>query len=159
MKYKVGDKVRVRKDLVENQRYGGGLFYNENDRMGKVVTISEVLDRGAYHIEEKGDNYVHWTDEMFEPITKTIRDVEVGDLLKKKSFIDKVRVLGVIGEMCAISYVGDHNKYSRWSTFRALEANWTVVQPEPEDDGIVEMTVGEAEKKLKIDAGKLRIKD
>ena len=48
MKYKVGDKVRVRKDLKVSKEYDGMIF---NDVMsqhcGETVTINEVFSRGS----------------------------------------------------------------------------------------------------------------
>lgn len=44
MKYKVGDKVRVRSDLKENTRYGEQIFSPDMRRfLGKIVEISEIL--------------------------------------------------------------------------------------------------------------------
>lgn len=64
MKYKVGDKVRVRKDLKVSKEYDGMIF---NDVMsqhcGETVTINEVFSRGYYRIVEYG---CCWTDGMFE---------------------------------------------------------------------------------------------
>lgn len=72
MKYKVGDRVRVRRDLKALKHY-----YSEDKKTcdvavgemlkmrGKIVTISEVLDIGKYKIKEFGWS---WTDEMFEDI-------------------------------------------------------------------------------------------
>lgn len=73
MKYKVGDKVRVRKDLcagdgkvyhMEGGRYGDTFVSAMAHLVGKVVTI-RAADK-MYAIEEFGYN---WTDEMFEPVT------------------------------------------------------------------------------------------
>lgn len=61
MKYKVGDKVRVREDLNINEKYG---FLYAIDEMikEKIVTIAYVYD-GYYGIKE---DVFMWTDEMFE---------------------------------------------------------------------------------------------
>ena len=64
MKFKVGDKVRVRKGLINGCYYGNYRFVSgmENHR-GKIVTIKSVESDGLYQILE--DVY-YWTDEMFE---------------------------------------------------------------------------------------------
>ena len=65
MKYKVGDKVRVREDLNINERYG--LLYATDEMIKKkTVTIAYVYD-GYYGIEE--DAFI-WTDEMFEGLVE-----------------------------------------------------------------------------------------
>lgn len=67
MKYKVGDKVRVRSDLEENTRYGGKIFVRGMAvYRGKNVEISKVHD-DAYCIKES-DREWFWTDKMFEPV-------------------------------------------------------------------------------------------
>ena len=65
MKYKVGDRVRVRKDLIVNEVYGNDCFViGMKGMLGKTVTIDSV-NEGAekYRIKECG---FHWTEEMFE---------------------------------------------------------------------------------------------
>ena len=65
MKYKVGDKVRVRKDLVIDSCYGREDFVGEmKSFIGKVVTISKVIDEEYMILEDNGD--YAWTEEMFE---------------------------------------------------------------------------------------------
>lgn len=65
MKYKVGDRVRVRSDLKACEQYGANIATNSMERLaGKIVTISRV---GYAHYLVEGMNY-NWTDEMFEPV-------------------------------------------------------------------------------------------
>ena len=65
MKYKVGDKVKVRSDLRVGKSYGEHAFVHDMFKFrGKIVTIESVWKQG-YRIEE--DTY-WWTDEMLEPV-------------------------------------------------------------------------------------------
>ncbi len=67
MKYKVGDRVRVRRDLEENKTYGGWDALEDMVKMrGEIVTIKRVRS-SAYELEEKG---LMWTDEMFEGLVE-----------------------------------------------------------------------------------------
>lgn len=67
MKYKVGDKVRVREDLVKRRLYGGEIAVSDMVNMRRMtVTIGDVDERG-YGIEEDPYGYT-WTDEMLEPV-------------------------------------------------------------------------------------------
>ena len=65
MKYKVGDKVRVRKDLVPGNYYDGVCYVDYmNGFKGKECIITN-MDSISYQI----DNFdLWWTDGMFEPI-------------------------------------------------------------------------------------------
>ena len=63
MKYKIGDKVRVRKDLVVGNCYGRVCYVEYMDGFkGKECVITD-MDGIAYQI---GDFW--WTDEMLEPV-------------------------------------------------------------------------------------------
>ena len=65
MKYKVGDVVRVRKDLCWGSEYNDWMVVNSMlEYRGMTVTITEI-DFDHYHIKEVG--HCAWTDEMFEP--------------------------------------------------------------------------------------------
>lgn len=65
MKYKVGDKVRVRRDLKTSVPYGGLCAIGEMLKK-KTVTITSVHDR-YYEVEEDGRM---WTDEMLEGLVE-----------------------------------------------------------------------------------------
>jgi hypothetical protein len=72
MKYKVGDKVRVRSDLEESETYGCQSFVKQMEKYkGKLVTISEEHQGFCYIEEDKDDNWC-WTDEMFEPVEEEL---------------------------------------------------------------------------------------
>jgi hypothetical protein len=66
-KYEIGDKIKVRKDLVVGQEYGEDSFEQDMDYFkGRVVTIvdkSKVML--AYRVGEDGEVW-NWTEEMFE---------------------------------------------------------------------------------------------
>jgi hypothetical protein len=88
MKYKVGDKVRVRNDLVVNKTYGDGVWFRSDMARykGQVVTISKVEDC-FYNIKEDRCCW-SWIDEMFEDVPENnvreikARTVDVGYCLK-----------------------------------------------------------------------------
>ena len=66
-RFKIGDKARARKNLIEGKQYG--YIYCNTDMAalglsGKTFTIS-VVDINAYQLE--GCNF-WWTDEMLEPV-------------------------------------------------------------------------------------------
>jgi hypothetical protein len=89
MKYKVGDKVRVREDLIDGEEYGAIRYFDDMDEWkGKIVTISSV-GHDYYKIaeDEESDKW-YWSDEMFEDVPENnvgeikARTVDVGYCLK-----------------------------------------------------------------------------
>lgn len=69
MKYKVGDKVRVRENLSIEERYDGcWVVPSMTVFLGKTVTIRKVRENtNRYEIEEDHGTW-NWTDSMFEPL-------------------------------------------------------------------------------------------
>lgn len=67
MKHKVGDKVRIRKDLRIDKEHDEVSVVDEMGTwIGEEVTISKVLaEDNGYGIKED-DGYFLWTDSMFE---------------------------------------------------------------------------------------------
>ena len=65
MKYKVGDKVRVRKDLVLDKKYGDVLYSLDMDEFKNKECVITKVGFIAYKI----NNSVHWwSEEMLEPV-------------------------------------------------------------------------------------------
>lgn len=84
MRYKVGDKVRVRKDLVFNKRYGGNTFVVGMDRYsGKIMTIGYVNHRGNYIFVGDTERWC-WTDEMLESVESINIIVEGNKVIAKR---------------------------------------------------------------------------
>ena len=87
MKYKVGDKVRVRSDLEESETYGDQTFVKQMEKYkGKLVTISEEHPRFYYIKEDKDENWC-WTDEMFEPVEE-MSAIEALEILAELRFLN-----------------------------------------------------------------------
>lgn len=75
MKYEVGDKVRIRKDLKIWEQYGGLCYVTPNMHAlgGKIARITEVIEPpGVYRIDLGG--IIHWADEMFEDVDMEVQE-------------------------------------------------------------------------------------
>ena len=133
-KFKVGDKVKVRKNLIEGRQYG--CIYCNTDMAalglsGKTFTIS-VVDINAYQLE--GYNF-WWTNEMLEPVSikKTLKNMEKGDVVVNKPDYDYPRtVLLAIDGCYLLSAVARPTVASCWRTAEELRVSGcTVQQPTP----------------------------
>ncbi len=72
---KVGDRVKIRKDLDQCSYYGGCCFDSEMSKYRGVKTeIEAVESENRYRL--KGCGYWHFTKEMFEPVESKFR---IGD--------------------------------------------------------------------------------
>lgn len=81
MKYKVGDKVKVRSDLKCEEYYGGITFnFEMNKFKGMEITIARVNYGGYYEVLETPYNF---TDEMLEPVEEMSAEEEIVKILKQ----------------------------------------------------------------------------
>lgn len=65
MEFKVGDKVRARRDLFVNRKYGKlYLVPGMGEEIGEITTVIDITDEGNYVC----DNGWIWSEEMLEPI-------------------------------------------------------------------------------------------
>lgn len=93
MKYKVGDVVKVRSDLKE-QDYGNVDVNSEMLKFrGKIVQISKIFNKyDEYGLKEDREKWL-WNDEMLEPVNEEIIQKNITEYSKKfKDFDIKVEV-------------------------------------------------------------------
>jgi hypothetical protein len=73
MKFKVGDKVRVKKNLDDIEKFVGGYTSPMGKMEGKIVTIKEqtksLSGEPGYKIEEDGNSFI-WDERAFESLNK-----------------------------------------------------------------------------------------
>ena len=68
MKYKVGDKVRIRKDLEIDETYKGYAFVEKmKPWWGMLAEIKFIYVDGVFRINLDEGRFF-WTDEMLEPV-------------------------------------------------------------------------------------------
>ena len=95
MKYKIGDKVLVRSDLEEGEKYGDETFMSEMLHLkGKIVTIEHVDHPNCYRIKEDPDQW-HWTNEMLDE--KESEEIK-SDLEKIEEYFDSNKIYNPIDE-------------------------------------------------------------
>ena len=89
MKYKIGDKVRVRKDLVADNYYGGVCYVDYMDGFkGKECVITD-MDGISYQM----DNFnFWWTDEMLEPVNDLLEYALEKLEMTKEELEDEMRI-------------------------------------------------------------------
>lgn len=93
MKYKVGDKVKIREDLKVGELYGGCRFAPEMQNFcGKIARITAVCNRAEYyHIHS---SHFLWTEEMFED--KGMKEQEMNK--RVGIYIDGNKVVAYCGD-------------------------------------------------------------
>lgn len=95
MKFKVGDKVRIKKDLDSNKMYRVLIVSKMEEYKGKVAEIVAVRGKTGYALDiDKG--YWKWSDDTFELVESkkfTKSDLKDGDVVthrdKSKSRVYK----------------------------------------------------------------------
>lgn len=113
MKYKVGDKVKVRSDLIANKRYGKRFGkYCFTDGMakykGRIVTIEKAYD-GTYLIQEDG-KFWYWTDKMFE---EKVGDIDIEKRIEETLSEIKTKVVERLVNVIKEEYEKSKDKYEQ----------------------------------------------
>lgn len=115
-KFKVGDKVRVRRDLIAGKFYGDMCCGSTMARMGGDVLTIDYIGAGCYGVNE---NIYSWSDEMLEPFEKTLYNLCAGDFVNSDGCIRKV--LAVADCCYLLSSTEDYTMASSWYTVDDLK--------------------------------------
>ena len=112
MKYKVGDKVRIKsldwynqnKDEFDQVKCGGYIFpYPMTKHCGKTVTITCVNTKDCYYVISEDDGYRSWTDEMIEGI------VDIADIEPQDKMVSLNKVCGMLYAMLTTQDINDYD--------------------------------------------------
>ena len=162
VKYKVGDKVRVKDYPVD---VGPGWVEGMNEMLGKIVKIRRVTPSGCYRIE---GSYYEWCNEMFEDMVQEdlvqTTGNEIIDCLMKKLGVEingEFEVIGSFYNPCKITEKGfliDCEGDKRNDILVQLILGQRTIKKIPKPE-IKEMTVAELEEALKLPKGTLRVKE
>ena len=126
--FKIGDRVRVRKDLEVDCAYGGYLFTNSMERLVDEVNVITGIhnDADAYLLNHRDEG---WTDEMLEPAGKTLDNLCAGDFVRSGDSIRKV--LAEVDGCYLLSNIADYTTAGYWYTSHDLkDLNYMFVEPD-----------------------------
>lgn len=102
-KFKIGDKVRVRSDLIVGKKYGNITMLDGamERHIGSIGTINGINFDGGFHL----DIGYYWSEEMLEPLCKfKVGDKVVGnDKANERYSITKK---GWVGEVTSVNKDG-----------------------------------------------------
>jgi hypothetical protein len=104
--YKVGDTVKIRKDLKVGKSYDDEYFYKEmKGYLGKTAKITHLGSSSEFYLLDIDDGDYAWSSEMFEPAPRDLYSLKQGDIIENKN--GKRKVLGVCGEVIFPSMLDD----------------------------------------------------
>lgn len=91
MKFKIGDKVKIREDLVVDLLYGCDIFVSDmSEYCGKEATITAIRDsylKGVAYLLDIDNGEWYWTDEMLEDrLERKMNDKDIISKIKEKAY-------------------------------------------------------------------------
>lgn len=153
--FKVGDKVK----LTEGHWFGKASELFEvmgDDKSGSCSLSVRSLNKSSDYY-----NHAVWVfPKWFELVEKTLNNLEVGDIISNSYRIFPScnrKVLAVVGEVVAVSYLNNHSMFWTWETIEELkEAGYTIKQVKEIE--VKELTLDEIAEKFEVSVGGLKIK-
>lgn len=162
MKFKVGDKVKIRRDLSSDNNYMLSVTDTMAKYRGEIMTIKkiDITYPKSYLLEEDRCNF-NWTEDMFEqnikPTKEELFKMPLGTIIKtdreKHNIYIKVGENDFCNDNC--DHIEDHcieddltllNKYDGTKIVEIQEPTYITIYKA--DEAIKEMTIAEIEKEL-----------
>lgn len=161
MRFKVGDKVRIRKDLKEGNDFKVYVTDDMEELAGKIVTIIDAWENcGAnYSINEDTNKYT-WSEDMFEVLARPTKEelfkMPIGTKIITNDQENNTFVFdGVDSFYGNTRYLKDDeinedltviDKYCGTKIIEIQEPTYNTIYKA--DDEVKEMTIAEIEKEL-----------
>lgn len=103
MKYKIGDKVKIREDLEYGHVYDVSLYMVTTEMLkyrGKVATIVDADDCHYSYEIDLDEGHYSWSNKMFEDVEESEAKFKIGDKVRilTGSNSDKVATVKDVGE-------------------------------------------------------------
>ena len=162
MKFKVGDRVRIRKDLKKGDSFEIYVTDEMEELAGEIVTITQVNKSliSVRYVIDKDDGIFSWSEDMFEDLAKPTKEelfkMPIGT--KITTDLEENNIFVKVGENDFCNNDCDHIEYDNIKEDLSLdyyyegkiieiqEPNYTIIYKE--DKQVKEMTIAEIEKEL-----------
>ena len=158
MKFKIGDRVRIKKDLNHNKYYEITVVDGMEKYAGKVMTIKTTTSRG-YRLEEDDEEW-NWSEDTMEEIAKPTKEelfkMPLGTIIKTDR--QEHNIFVKVGENDFYNDDRDHIESCYVNDDLSLNCNLSkkiieIQEPTYEtiyiaDEEVKEMTIAEIEKEL-----------
>ena len=164
MKYKAGDKVKVKEKFWEIE---SGIYFNGNMKklLGKTLEVGSVDINGSVFTKQDDSNdSTAWTwdenwIELYRP-TITWDTLKWKDVLVEEDGREQI-VLGVLNDLVFISWDNDLSEVddSTYHKQQLQDRGYTIKQPTPAIVEKLELTLDQIAKKFGVDVTNIKIKE
>lgn len=139
---KIGDKVKVIK--IDTIFCG---------QIGTIIEKGNIYDWKV----DFGYDYNYFYEEDLELVSKTLDNLEVGDILVDKDR-DEKKVLGICGEVYFLSYENNFDSFGDMYTLKEIKKLGFKLKSGKSSDKTIEVSMDEIAEKFSIPVEKLKIK-
>jgi len=164
MKYKAGDKIKVKENFWEIQ---SKVYINDNMKKlaGRTLEVKSVYDNGNARTKQDDSNdqtVWSWDKDWVEIYRPTITwdNLKWKDVLIDEDGREQI-VLGVLNDLVFISWDNDLSEVddSTYHKQQLQDRGYTIKQPTPAIVEKLELTLDQIAKKFGVDVTNIKIKE